>query len=134
MSPEEHAAELAEVVKTALECDPQHRQSFLDERCRFNPELGAEVESLLELEPAARDLMRQSAHEKLAGILWQTETELQPGQCEREYKIPTLLSEGEIIGDYEVVSLIDRGGMGEVYLARDRQLHRKVALKLIRRG
>ncbi|HJT80228.1 MAG TPA: protein kinase [Chthoniobacterales bacterium] len=41
---------------------------------------------------------------------------------------------GQIIGDYEIVSLIGTGGMGEVYLAHDRQLHRRVALKLIRRG
>ncbi len=43
-------------------------------------------------------------------------------------------ADGEIIGEYEIVSLIGKGGMGEVYLAQDRRLHRRVALKLVRGG
>ena len=37
------------------------------------------------------------------------------------------------IGPYEVVSFIDRGGMGEVYRARDTNLKRDVALKILTR-
>ena len=36
------------------------------------------------------------------------------------------------VGAYDVVSLIGRGGMGEVYLAHDTELGRKVAIKLLR--
>jgi eukaryotic-like serine/threonine-protein kinase len=42
--------------------------------------------------------------------------------------------EGQLIGDYKILSLIGGGGMGEVYLAEDRRLHRKAALKLVRPG
>src|SRR5262249_39665526 len=44
------------------------------------------------------------------------------------------LASGTIIGNYEIIELIGRGGMGEVYRARQRQMKvdRIVALKLIR--
>ena len=35
-------------------------------------------------------------------------------------------------GRYEIVSQIGQGGMGSVYLARDRELHRDVAIKVMR--
>ena len=41
------------------------------------------------------------------------------------------LSPGLRLGVYEVVSIIGRGGMGEVYRARDTRLARDVALKLL---
>src|SRR5262245_41951529 len=38
---------------------------------------------------------------------------------------------GRRIGPYQVVSQLGRGGMGEVYLAKDTRLERKVALKVL---
>src|SRR5262245_5907487 len=38
---------------------------------------------------------------------------------------------GQQLGSYEITSLIDKGGMGEVYRARDSKLKRDVAIKVL---
>ena len=40
------------------------------------------------------------------------------------------LSSGEQLGHYKIVSMIGKGGMGEVYLGTDTRLDRSVAIKV----
>src|SRR5205807_5775752 len=91
---------------------------FLDEECRSDPAMRAEIESLLQQQEGASRFIEMPAVHLAAESL------IRDGA----------FSTGQTIGDYEIVSLIGSGGMGEVYLAQDQQLHRRVALKLIRRG
>src|ERR1700733_7636321 len=41
------------------------------------------------------------------------------------------LQPGERLGPYEILALIGKGGMGEVYRARDTRLHRDIAVKVL---
>jgi hypothetical protein len=55
-----------------------------------------------------------------------------PGTTEpSEAPAPPPLDRGASIGRYTILSLVGRGGMGEVYAAYDPELDRKVALKLL---
>jgi serine/threonine protein kinase/Tol biopolymer transport system component len=43
-----------------------------------------------------------------------------------------MLETGRVLNHYEIVRMLGKGGMGEVYVARDQRLGREVALKVLR--
>ena len=49
-----------------------------------------------------------------------------------EREAAAVLGPGSLLNHYKVIRLIGQGGMGDVYLARDTRLGRKVVLKVIR--
>ncbi len=114
--PDARAERVAELFKSASECGSEHWSAFLDEKCRSDPAIRAEVESLLKQD--ASQFMETPALHLAAEIL-----------------IPDGgLKTGDTIGDYKIVSRLGEGGMGEVYLAQDIELNRQVAIKLVRQG
>src|SRR2546421_12911904 len=105
-----------EIFQSALDLAPGKRSAFLSEACGADESLREEVESLIASHEKEGGFSESPAYEAVAQLIVNEKAELKPGQQ---------------IGSYEIISFISRGGMGEVYLAQDRRLGRKVALKLL---
>jgi serine/threonine protein kinase/Tol biopolymer transport system component len=105
-----------EVFQKALERAPHERSGFLASACDGDHDLRREVESLILSHEKSGEFIDAPAYEAAASLL--------DGEKSR-------LERGRTVGPYEIVSFITSGGMGEVYVAQDRRLNRKVALKLL---
>src|SRR5262245_12670306 len=110
-------ARIDQLLDEALELPLAERSSFLDEACGEDDDLRREVESLL--------AAHQKAGEK---FLDRPALDLAARQLARKSEQSLI---GRPLGHYGVLSVLGLGGMGEVYLARDKKLDRKVALKLL---
>src|SRR5262245_37240202 len=98
---------------------PVERSAYLDEACGRDTSFRDEVESLLEAFDSAGDFMTGPAA-TASGPASAAVVAEGPGTC---------------IGPYELLERIGEGGMGVVFLAKQRlPVHRKVALKILKPG
>jgi len=107
--------EVKQNFQSAIERPPDERDPFLARACQDNPTLRSEVESLIASHDQAGDSIEAMAAEAATEVLADDRAIV-----------------GKQIGHYQVLNRIGRGGMGEVFLAQDTNLGRKVALELLR--
>jgi len=100
-----------------VELAPNERERFLDKSCGTDDGLRREIENLLDSFENAESFLEQPAVTEVASVIIKVEAKnLEAGRC---------------FGHYEILRHIGAGGMGEVYLAQDKKLDRKVAVKIL---
>jgi eukaryotic-like serine/threonine-protein kinase len=114
MTPEQYR-EVDRLFGAAMELEPDQRAAYLAEACGSDEALRREVESLLGYEARSGFLDRHALE-----VIAQEMT-----------KDPATSVIGRNFGHFRVLSLLGKGGMGEVYLGEDTRLGRKVAIKLL---
>ena len=114
--PHEFLKRVDGLLAQALDEAPADRLPFVARVAAEDPPLRQRVEQLLAAEARLGDF-------------------LEPAAAISESAIQSDLPAGTRLGPYTVLSLLDRGGMGAVYLAErsDQQYQQKVAIKTLRR-
>ncbi|HEX8249708.1 MAG TPA: protein kinase [Pyrinomonadaceae bacterium] len=107
---------IKDLFDVALEIEPERRAGFLKNVCGGDAQLRLEIEKLLASFDDAGEFMEKPAVGEVASLI------IEP---------VTKLKNGERLAHYEILRQIGEGGMGEVYLARDTRLNRRIALKTL---
>src|SRR4051812_43743893 len=105
-----------EIFDSALRRKPQERAQFVIDACGGDNTLLLEVKSLLASLDGAEGFMEAPAVAGIADAFSATDNKLE---------------KGESLGHYRIIKALGSGGMGDVYLARDQKLDRKVAIKIL---
>ena len=116
-SSSEHWRRLEGLFYQALDLEPEARAAFLDQNCGTDTKLRKEVEGLLKSSEQTMDFLQKP-------VLHAAREIMSDGRHNR-------IVPGTELAHYKIISMLGAGGMGEVYLAEDQRLRRKVAIKLL---
>lgn len=117
---------LESLFQTALTMTGAERRAFLDEACADDIALRMDVETML---CAPDDFLSNPAFDlKARPEGTENEFESPSGQPDDSFSSSLI---NKSINQYVILSPLGRGGMGEVWLADDTRLNRRVALKLL---
>jgi eukaryotic-like serine/threonine-protein kinase len=119
MSPEQWQM-IHELFEAALARPVEERAAFLAHACADDEETRRRVEAMLAAD-ARDDLLLDRPVNRIASALAPSMSRPQETQS----------ISGEMIGAYQLLRELGRGGMGTVYLANDTRLGRNAALKLL---
>jgi non-specific serine/threonine protein kinase/serine/threonine-protein kinase len=140
MRNQEDAAE--RLFEEALDLCREEWPAFLDRECDGQPDLRGRVEALLEQNDRLQGFLSESPLKSAKEQ--QPKVRFEPGaRLDSQNTFHAAAAEnfsarnasGAFVGAYELMELLGEGGMGEVWLAEQRQpVRRRVAVKLIKAG
>src|ERR1044072_4461211 len=111
--------QLTELFQAAMEIASHERENFLEHIT--DAEIRCELKSLL---VAQEEALSEKRPDEIAAGLYIVQ------HNDGAAAVPSL-TPYTLLDHYEILSLLGKGRMGEVYVAKDVRLHRKVALKIL---
>jgi serine/threonine protein kinase len=135
--------EVDQIFHEALECDGHERARFLDRACHGDPSLRKEVDALIDSHERAGSFLKAAMNAEDAKVADPTKLDEAPtfvSQSGESSAASDTVGEGRfpsgtiLAQRYRIVTLLGRGGMGEVYRSYDLLLGQPVALKFLPRS